>query len=58
MHCRIGCDATWINKVAFAFTTPALGRAREARGIHFIADACELCTFIVIPNLSRCLTTV
>jgi hypothetical protein len=36
---------------------PVLRRERERRGIHLIADAGELCTFIVIPNLSRCLTT-
>jgi hypothetical protein len=59
MHYRIGYDATWINKVAvaFAFTTPVLRREREGRGIHVIADASELCILIVIPNLSRWLTT-
>jgi hypothetical protein len=47
-----------INKVAFAFTTPVLRREREQRCAHFIADAGELGTLIVIPNLSRCLTTL
>jgi hypothetical protein len=57
MHCRIGYKAIWINKVAFAFTTFALRREREGRVIHFIADASELGTLVVIPNLSRCLIT-
>jgi len=41
MRYLIGCDATWINKIAQAFPTPALRKKRKDRAPHRVADACE-----------------
>ena len=38
---RIGYDATWSNKLAPAFPTPALRKLREERGTRFIGAVKE-----------------
>ncbi|HEX3104888.1 MAG TPA: hypothetical protein VHQ22_10590 [Terriglobales bacterium] len=41
MRYRIGYDATWINKFAPAFPTPALRKLREERGTRFVGAVNE-----------------
>jgi len=41
IHYRIGYDATWINKFAPAFPTPALRKLREERGTRFVGAVKE-----------------